>query len=81
MRPARPEGGRGEIEYKSLRTRRELATTPAWVLGRGIEMAKTENRRPKLALYDFFADIGSLYTLYAARARSKTLSPYRSTCY
>jgi len=27
--------------------RRELATTPAWVLSRGIEMAKTENRKPK----------------------------------
>ena len=33
-----------QTEYKSLRTRRELATTPAWVLSRGIEMAKTENR-------------------------------------
>ena len=33
-----------QIEYKSLRMRRELATTPAWVLSRGIEMAKTENR-------------------------------------
>ena len=28
------------------RTRRELATAPAWVLSRGIEMAKTENRKP-----------------------------------
>ena len=35
-----------QIEYKSLRMRRELATTPAWVLSRGIEMAKTENRKP-----------------------------------
>ena len=26
--------------------RRELATAPAWVLSRGIEMAKTENRIP-----------------------------------
>ena len=34
-----------QIEYKSLRMRRELATTPAWVLSRGIVMAKTENRR------------------------------------
>ena len=34
----------GHDEYKSLRTRRELATTPAWVLSRGFEMAKTENR-------------------------------------
>ena len=33
-----------QIEYKSRRMRRELATTPAWVLSRGIEMAKTENR-------------------------------------
>jgi len=32
-------------EYKSLRTRRELATAPAWALSRGIEMAKTENRK------------------------------------
>ena len=31
---------------KSLRTRRELATAPAWVLSRGTEMAKTENRKP-----------------------------------
>ena len=38
---------KAKIEYKSLRTRRELATTPAWVLSRGIEMAKTENRKPK----------------------------------
>ena len=30
----------------SLRMRRELATTPAWVLSRGIEMVKTENRKP-----------------------------------
>ena len=36
-----------QIEYKSLRTRRELATAPAWVLSRGIEMAKTENRKPR----------------------------------
>ena len=35
----------GHDEFKSLRTRRELATTPAWVLSRGIEMAKTENRK------------------------------------
>ena len=30
-------------------TRRELATAPAWALSRGIEieMAKTENRKPK----------------------------------
>ena len=28
----------------STRMRRELATAPAWVLSRGIEMAKTENR-------------------------------------
>ena len=34
-----------QIEYKSLRTRRELATTLAWVLSRGIEMAKW--RKPK----------------------------------
>ena len=34
-----------QTEYKSLRTRRELATAPAWVLSRGIEMAKTENRK------------------------------------
>ena len=34
-----------QIEYKSLRMRRELATTPAWALSRGIEMAKTENRK------------------------------------
>ena len=33
-----------QTEYKSPRTRRELATTPAWVLSRGIKMAKTENR-------------------------------------
>ena len=33
-----------QIEYKSRRMRRELATTPAWVLSQGIEMAKTENR-------------------------------------
>ena len=36
-----------QIEYKSRRMRRELATTPAWVLSWGIEMArkpKTENR-------------------------------------
>ena len=32
-------------EYKPLRRRRELATAPAWVLSRGIEMAKTENRK------------------------------------
>ena len=32
-------------EYKSLRTRRELATAPAWALSRGIEMAKAENRK------------------------------------
>ena len=32
-------------EHKPLRTRRELATTtPARVLSRGIEIAKTENR-------------------------------------
>ena len=36
-----------QTEYKSLRTRRELATAPAWALSRGIEMAKTENRKPK----------------------------------
>ena len=30
--------------------RRELATPPAWVLSRGIEMAKTENRKPKTAV-------------------------------
>ena len=35
-------------EYKSLRTRREPATAPAWALSWGIEMAKTENRKPKL---------------------------------
>ena len=35
-----------QIEYKSRRMRRELATTPAWVLSQGIEMAKTENRKP-----------------------------------
>ena len=29
---------------KSLRTRRELATAPAWALSRGIEMVKTDNR-------------------------------------
>ena len=34
-----------QIEYKSRRMRRELATTPAWVLSWGIEMAKTENRK------------------------------------
>ena len=34
-------------EYKSLRTRREPATAPAWALSWGIEMAKTENRKPK----------------------------------
>ena len=28
---------------------RTAATTPAWVLSRGIEMAKTENRKPKTA--------------------------------
>ena len=33
-------------EYKSLRTRREPATAPAWVLSWGIEMVKTENRNP-----------------------------------
>ena len=33
-------------EYKSLRTRREPATAPAWALSWGIEMAKTENRKP-----------------------------------
>ena len=27
--------------------RREPATTPAWVLSRGMEMAKTENRKPE----------------------------------
>ena len=27
--------------------RRELATTPAWVLSQGIGMAKTKNRKPK----------------------------------
>ena len=32
-------------EYKSLRTRREPATAPAWALSWGIEMAKTENRK------------------------------------
>ena len=37
-----------QIECKSLRMRREPATTPAWVLSWGIEMAKTENRKPKL---------------------------------
>ena len=35
-----------QTEYKSLHTRRKLATTPAWALSRGIEMAKTENRKP-----------------------------------
>ena len=35
-----------QIECKSLRMRREPATTPAWVLSWGIEMAKTENRKP-----------------------------------
>jgi len=35
-----------ENEYKYLLTRREPATAPAWVLSRGIEMAKTENRKP-----------------------------------
>ena len=34
-----------QIECKSLRMRREPATTPAWVLSWGIEMAKTENRK------------------------------------
>ena len=37
-------------EYKSLRTRREPATAPAWALSWGIEMAKTENRKPKRGL-------------------------------
>ena len=37
-----------QIECKSLRMRREPATTPAWVLSWGIEMAKTENRKPKM---------------------------------
>ena len=36
-----------QTENKSLRTRREPVTTPAWVLSRGIEMAKTENRNRK----------------------------------
>ena len=35
-----------QTEYKPLRMRRKLATTLAWVLSRGIEMAKTENRKP-----------------------------------
>ena len=36
-----------QIENKPLRTRRELATTPVWVLIKpgGIEMAKIENRK------------------------------------
>ena len=38
-------------EYKSLRTRREPATAPAWALSWGIEMAKTENRKPKLGIW------------------------------
>ena len=37
-----------QTEYKSLRTRRELATAPAWALSRGIEMVKTENRKPEV---------------------------------
>ena len=39
-------------EYKSLRTRREPATAPAWALSWGIEMAKTENRKPGLDMMD-----------------------------
>ena len=31
--------------YSCSFLRRELATAPAWVLSRGIEMAKTENRK------------------------------------
>ena len=43
-----------EYKYKSLRTtRRELATAPAWVLSRGIEMAKTENRKTKRSIKQF----------------------------
>ena len=34
-------------EKETLRTRREPATAPAWALSWGIEMAKTENRKPK----------------------------------
>ena len=37
-------------EYKSLRTRREPATAPAWALSWGIEMAKTENRKPQKSM-------------------------------
>ena len=30
------------------------STTPAWVLSRGIEMAKTENRKPKTETPELF---------------------------
>ena len=42
-----------QTEYKSLRTRREPATAPAWALSWGIEMAKTENRKLSLGFLLF----------------------------
>ena len=36
---------RVDLRLKSLRTRREPATIPAWVISWEIEMAKTENRK------------------------------------
>ena len=45
--------------------RRELATAPAWVLSRGIEMAKTENRKPIGKKTD-----QSLHTARHARVRT-----------
>ena len=42
-----------QTECKSLRTRRELATSPAWVLSRGIAMVKTENRNQVISSIAF----------------------------
>ena len=50
-----------QIEYKSRRMRRELATTPAWVLSRGIEMAKTENRDFVSLFFGIFQHPAILY--------------------
>ena len=61
-----------QIEYKSRRMRRELATTPAWVLSRGIEMAKTENRNRRDLSSAFLL---KLIVLLAARLSSCSAAP------
>ena len=68
-----------QVEYKSLRTRRKLATTPAWVLSRGI--SKWRKPKPKTGGTHPPGVVSRLASGFALRLFSSSLSLLVRLCW